>query len=88
MKTKEELKVLKTELESLNKKLAELSEDELKQVTGGATRPMMGMANPVAGMPKEQAEAIARELGGGKDMGSWRTMSGDEFMKWWEESNK
>ena len=35
MKTKEELKVLKTELESLNKKLAELTDDELKQVAGG-----------------------------------------------------
>lgn len=87
MKTKEEINALRAELESLNKKLAELSEDELKQVTGGENRPMMGMANPVAGMTKEQAEAIARELGGGKDMGSWRTMSGDEFMKWWEKSN-
>ena len=35
MKTKEELNALKNEVEVLNKKLAELSEDELKQVTGG-----------------------------------------------------
>ena len=36
MKTKEELKALKEEVEALNsKKLAELSEDELKQVAGG-----------------------------------------------------
>ena len=35
MKTKEELKLLKEEYENLNKKLAELSEDELKQVSGG-----------------------------------------------------
>ncbi len=35
MKTKEELNFLKSELEALNVKLAELSEDELKQVTGG-----------------------------------------------------
>lgn len=35
MKTKEELNALKAEVETLNKKLAELSEDELKQVTGG-----------------------------------------------------
>ena len=35
MKTKEELNALKEEVETLNKKLAELSEDELKQVTGG-----------------------------------------------------
>ena len=36
MKTKEELCALKNEVETLNRKLAELSEDELKQVTGGA----------------------------------------------------
>ena len=35
VKTKEELNKLKDELETLNKKLAELSEDELEQVTGG-----------------------------------------------------
>ena len=36
MKTKEELNALREEVEALNKKLAELSEDELAQVTGGA----------------------------------------------------
>ena len=35
MKTKEELNALKNEVEALNKKLAELNEDELKQVSGG-----------------------------------------------------
>ena len=35
MKTKEELNALKNEVEALNKKLAELSEDELKMVNGG-----------------------------------------------------
>ena len=35
MKTKEELDKLKDEFEALNKKLAELTEDELEQVTGG-----------------------------------------------------
>ena len=35
MKTKEELNDLKEEVENLNKKLAELSEDELAEVTGG-----------------------------------------------------
>ena len=35
MKTKEELNALKEEVEALNKKLAELSEDELKMVAGG-----------------------------------------------------
>ena len=35
MKTKEELNALKNEVEGLTAKLAELSEEELKQVTGG-----------------------------------------------------
>ena len=37
MKTKEELNALKEEVETLIKKLAELSEDELKQVSGGGS---------------------------------------------------
>ena len=35
MKSQEELNSLKNECEDLNKKLCELSEDELKEVTGG-----------------------------------------------------
>ena len=35
MKTKEELNTLKDEAETLKGKLAELSEDELAEVTGG-----------------------------------------------------
>ena len=35
MKTKEELNALKEEVETLNTKLHELTEDELKEVTGG-----------------------------------------------------
>ena len=35
MKTKEELNALKAEVEALNKKLAELTEEELEQVAGG-----------------------------------------------------
>ena len=35
MKTKEELTALKEEVETLNKKLTELTPDELTQVTGG-----------------------------------------------------
>ena len=37
MKTKEELNALKEEVETLNKKLAELTEEELSQVSGGWT---------------------------------------------------
>lgn len=35
MKTKEELNALKNELEALNGKLKELTDDELKEVCGG-----------------------------------------------------
>jgi bacteriocin-like protein len=35
MKTKEELNALKEEVETLSKKLAELTEEELEQVSGG-----------------------------------------------------
>ena len=38
MKTKEELNALKEEIETLNKKLAELTEEELAQVSGGVER--------------------------------------------------
>ena len=34
-KTKEELNAIKEELETFNSKLQELSEEELKQITGG-----------------------------------------------------
>ena len=37
MKTKEGLDALKEEVESVNEKLQELTEEELEQVTGGAT---------------------------------------------------
>ena len=36
MKTKEELNALKEEVETLNKKLSELNEEELAQISGGA----------------------------------------------------
>ena len=39
MKTKEELDTLKEEVETLNKKLRELTEEELAQVTGGQYYP-------------------------------------------------
>ena len=35
MKTKEELNTINEEVEALNKKLAELSDEELEQVVGG-----------------------------------------------------
>ena len=38
MKSKEELNIIKEEVESLNEKLTELTEEELEQVTGGAAK--------------------------------------------------
>ena len=35
MKTKEELNAIKEEVENLNRKLAELTDEELEQVAGG-----------------------------------------------------
>lgn len=40
MKTKEELDALKEEVETLNKKLHELTEEELEQVSGGRRMPV------------------------------------------------
>ena len=42
MKTVEELNALKEEVETLNKKLAELSEEELAQVSGGYALDILG----------------------------------------------
>ena len=39
MKTREELNELKEEVEALSRKLSELSEDEMNEVTGGYTIP-------------------------------------------------
>ena len=61
----------------------EIKDNELENVSGG----VFSMANPVV-IPETQAENIARELGDGKDMGSWKTMSGEQFLKWWEETNR
>ncbi len=38
MKTKEELTALKEEVETLNRKLRELTDEELAQVTGGGPK--------------------------------------------------
>lgn len=61
----------------------ELNEKELEQVIGG-----LGMTNPVSGLTEEEAMKIAEKLGNGRDMGSWRTMSGAQFLEWWQSSRK
>ena len=47
MKSKEELNALKEEVEAVNKKLAELTEDELAQVTGSGFLPVENDGNDV-----------------------------------------
>ena len=46
MKSKEELNALKNEVETLNKKLAELTEEELAQVSGGGIEPGIEPTSP------------------------------------------
>ena len=54
MKTKEELNALKAEVENLNKKLAELSEDELTQIAGGTGSHQCPCASFCANNSKEE----------------------------------
>ena len=44
MKTKEEMNALKEEVKALNKKLTELTNEELEQVTGGTVAPCVVMS--------------------------------------------
>ena len=55
MKTKEELNALKEEVETLNKKLHELTEEELAQVFGGAGSfvAVGGAGSVVFGLPPQ-----------------------------------
>ena len=56
MKTKEELNALKEEVETLNKKLAELTEEELGQVTGGGIVLLYTFRKPVFGPDNDDPE--------------------------------
>ena len=57
MKTKEELNALKEEVETVNKKLHELTSEELEQVTGGWVAAIAGaqFASVAEGKPGENA---------------------------------
>ena len=61
MKTKEELNALKEEVETLNKKLAELTDEELAQVAGGA-------AGTVKAFNNENGFGFIQPEDGGKDV--------------------
>ena len=76
MKTKEELNVLKEEVEALNKKLAELTEEELAQVSGGTGKAFTSGNYTVGdwvktnlgggGLGREGCgERITKDIGGG-----------------------
>ena len=56
MKTKEELNALKKEVESLNKKLAELTDEELAEVSGGHALDILRMLPGSAGMSSTTME--------------------------------
>ncbi len=49
MKTKEELNALKTEVEEMSAKLAELSEEELDEVSGGVA-PIRAFIGQISGL--------------------------------------
>ena len=63
-KTAEELNIIKEEVETVNKKLVELNDEELKQVTGGV-------------MPVIHASVIRNLLGSGveynSDSNNWKS---------------
>ena len=58
-----------------------LNNEGLEKVSGGVN--FTDVPNPLSIQTKEEALKIAEQLGAGKDMGSWKTMSGEEFMQWW-----
>ena len=62
MKTNEELNALKEEVEALNKKLAELSEDELQQVSGGVL-----LYEPADGAEKSRGKDTGKDSGKTED---------------------
>ena len=58
MKTPEELNVLKEEIETLNKKLAELTKEDLAQVTGGEGAVTMCWCPECGGLLKQLTDFI------------------------------
>ena len=55
MKTKEELNALKEEVEAVNEKLAELTPEEIAQVSGGLVAPRRGKPGLEPGVDETDA---------------------------------
>ena len=70
MKTKDELDAIKEEIDALNEKLAELTDEELAQVTGGSwlKLPLNMKYGPSVNGSQECDEFLSRiiESGGGQ----------------------
>ncbi len=58
-----------------------LQDKDMEKVSGGTK--FAELPNPVNVLTEEEARLIAAELGDGKDMGLWKTMSGEQYMQWW-----
>ena len=66
MKTQEELNTIKKEIETLNKKLAELTEDELKMVCGGSgAAALASMPGMIVAFSKDFS-TIENDINGGE----------------------
>ena len=63
-----------------------LNNEELEKVSGGVN--FTDVPNPLSIQTKEEALKIAEQLGAGMDMGSWKTMSGEEFMQLWYSTHE
>lgn len=67
MKTQEELNILRNEIETLGNKLAELSDDELKEVFGGTDRPFLSnrhnTRSPLTNSPKTRSLPVTSRVG-------------------------
>ena len=70
MKTKEELEFLREEIDALSTKLAELTEDELKEVTGGELPQQFSDWKKITGNMFSNGVVLAAVLSDGKVPGS------------------
>lgn len=75
MKTKKELNEIKEEWESLNRKLAELTNEELSQVSGGLIPPFPPCASGEDGVFKGHFDGNSRVV----DINIWQNPGPQEY---------